>query len=147
MVVAFILAANNRSRSGAIVRSFCATTYHDGLIFHATVVMGVPPEAAEADAEASRLAGEARRWRDTYRAAEDAQQQEELHPGERVVDGGERARVEHLHDVGLGCAGRKRSGQFRAPTSFALFGRRRPSLYSHQIVPPAGASIPARASA
>ena len=28
--------------------------------------------AAEADAEASRLAGEARRWRDTYRAAEDA---------------------------------------------------------------------------
>src|SRR5207344_2651924 len=28
--------------------------------------------AAEADAEAARLAGEARRWRDTYRAAEDA---------------------------------------------------------------------------
>jgi hypothetical protein len=28
--------------------------------------------AAGADAEASRLAGEARRWRDTYRAAEDA---------------------------------------------------------------------------
>jgi hypothetical protein len=28
--------------------------------------------AAEADAEASRIAGEARRWRDTYRAAEDA---------------------------------------------------------------------------
>jgi hypothetical protein len=27
--------------------------------------------AAEADAEASRLAGEARHWRDTYRAAED----------------------------------------------------------------------------
>jgi hypothetical protein len=51
------------------------------------------------------------------------------------------AGVEHLHDVGLGCAGRKRSGQFRAPTSFALFGRRRPSLYSHQIVPPAGAAL------
>jgi hypothetical protein len=28
--------------------------------------------AAGADAEASRLASEARRWRDTYRAAEDA---------------------------------------------------------------------------
>ena len=28
--------------------------------------------AAEADAEAARLAGEARHWRDTYRAAEDA---------------------------------------------------------------------------
>jgi hypothetical protein len=28
--------------------------------------------AAAADAEASRLAGEARRWRDTYRAAEAA---------------------------------------------------------------------------
>jgi hypothetical protein len=27
--------------------------------------------AAQADAEASRLGGEARRWRDTYRAAED----------------------------------------------------------------------------
>jgi hypothetical protein len=28
--------------------------------------------AAQAGADASRLAGEARRWRDTYRAAEDA---------------------------------------------------------------------------
>ena len=42
-----------------------------------TSVGGAAPDevrrmAGEADAEASRLAGEARRWRDTYRAAEDA---------------------------------------------------------------------------
>src|SRR5262249_58054342 len=40
-VVAFIVAANRRSRSGLIARSCFATMYDVGLTFHATDVTGV----------------------------------------------------------------------------------------------------------
>src|SRR5258706_3104323 len=45
MVFAFIAFANFRSRSGGIIRSLEATTYHVGLVFHAALVSFAPRAA------------------------------------------------------------------------------------------------------
>src|SRR5260221_12159430 len=45
MVFAFIAFANFRSRSGGIILSLAATTYHVGFVFHAALVSFAPKAA------------------------------------------------------------------------------------------------------